>query len=117
MVTFLFVATLAILEFLWSAARGESSRQERAGLQILLSGGTMFDRIAFVVKEKIQSKEKDKNADAPNSCVATLIARADSSELTSESLIEGRLMVVAHCAISIHVGSSVLKQNLADLVC
>jgi hypothetical protein len=37
----------------------------------------MFDRIAFVVKEKIQSKEKDKNADAPNSRLATLIARAD----------------------------------------
>jgi hypothetical protein len=88
----------------------------------------MFDRIAFVVMERIQSKEKDKNADAPNArsrhecahqehhrarvlmkCFATLIARADSSELTSESLIKGKLMGVAHRAISIHVGSSVLN--------
>jgi hypothetical protein len=50
-------------------------------------------------------------------CLATLIARADSSEVTSESLIKGKLMGVAHRAISFRVGSPVLKQNLADVVC
>ena len=42
-------------------------------------------------------------------CLATSIARADSSELTSESLSKGKWMGVAHRATSIYVGSSVLK--------
>jgi len=41
--------------------------------------------------------------------VAASIARPDSSELTSESLIKGKLIGVAHRAISINVGSSVLN--------
>jgi hypothetical protein len=42
-------------------------------------------------------------------CIAALITRADSSELTSESLIKRKLMGGAHRAINIHVGLLVLK--------
>jgi hypothetical protein len=114
MVTFLFVAVLAILGFLWFAARAvisargvvtESSSDRSARSAEVVVGGTVFDRIDFVVREQIQKREKDKNADAPNSrfrherahagtsqsksplmkCLATLIAR-DSLEIASDSL-------------------------------
>jgi hypothetical protein len=60
MVTFLFVATLAILEFLWSAARGESSRQERAGLQILLPGEPCLIELLSSLRRKFKAKRKIK---------------------------------------------------------
>jgi hypothetical protein len=111
--TFLFVAVLAILGFLWFAARAvisargvvtESSSDRSARSAEFVVGGTVFDRIDFVVRQ-IQKREKDKNADAPNSrfrherahagtsqsksplmkCLATLIAR-DSLEIASDSL-------------------------------
>jgi hypothetical protein len=42
-------------------------------------------------------------------CLATLIARADSSELTNNSLIKSNLMGAAHREISFRIGSPVLK--------
>jgi len=53
--------------------------------------------------------QQHRRARALMKCLATLIARGDSSELTSESLIKGRLMGGAHRAINIHVGLLVLR--------
>lgn len=46
-------------------------------------GGTVFDRIDFVVREQIQKREKDKNADAPNSRFRHGRAHAGTSQSKS----------------------------------
>jgi hypothetical protein len=114
MMTFLFVAVLAILGFLWFAARAvisargvvtESSSDRSALSAEFVVGGTVFDRIDFVVREQIQRGRKIKmpTRRIPDSvmnahmqehrrarvlmkCLAMLIARADSLEVASDSL-------------------------------
>ena len=90
--TFLFVAVLAILGFLWFAARAvisardvvtESSSDRSARSAEFVVGGTVFDRIDFVVREQIQKREKDKNADAPNSRFRDGRAHAGTSQSKS----------------------------------
>ena len=111
--TFLFVAVLAILGFLWFAARAvisprgvvtESSSDRSARSAEFVVGGTVFHRIALSLGSKFKRGRKIKmpTRRIPDSVMnahmqehrrarvlmkglATLIARADSLEIASDS--------------------------------
>ena len=59
------------------------ARRRSALSAAFVVGGTVFDRIDFVVREQIQKRERDKNADAPNSRLRHGRAHAGTSQSKS----------------------------------